>query len=145
MEVVVEILRISNKIKSGTDLRRHSQLPTPNSQLPDKFQFIVTGHYMPYPLHTEAVMNGKTIRTALSLILVAMYIAGLAALCMRQTLIGVNLWVISTVASLGLLYWIHVQKKREEDAEKIAKGMPYGEPDDPNAPVNPVAPPEDER
>ena len=39
MEVVVEILWISNKIKSGTDLRRHSKLPTPNSQLPDKFQF----------------------------------------------------------------------------------------------------------
>ena len=39
--VVVEILRISNKIKSGTDLHRHSQLPTPNSKLLDKFQFIV--------------------------------------------------------------------------------------------------------
>ena len=39
MEVVVEILRISNRIKSGTDLHRHSQLPTPNSQLPDIFQF----------------------------------------------------------------------------------------------------------
>ncbi len=33
-EVAVEILRISNKIKSGTDLHRHSQLPTPNFQLP---------------------------------------------------------------------------------------------------------------
>ena len=36
---MVEILRISNKIKSGTDLHRHSQLPTSNSKLLDKFQF----------------------------------------------------------------------------------------------------------
>ena len=90
-------------------------------------------------------MNNRTIRTAVSLILVVMYFAGLVALCLKQTLLGVNLWVISTVASLGLLYWIHVQKRRAEDAEKISKGMPYGEPDDPNAEVNPVAPPEDRR
>ena len=38
--VVVEILRISNKIESHRDLHRHSQLPTPNSKLLDKFQFI---------------------------------------------------------------------------------------------------------
>ena len=36
---MVEILRIS-KIKSRRDLLRHSQLPTPNSKLLDKFQFI---------------------------------------------------------------------------------------------------------
>lgn len=89
-------------------------------------------------------MNRNNIRVALSLLLVAMYIAGLVALFMKKTLIGVNLWVISLVGSLGLLYWIHIMKKREEDAEKIAKGMPYGDPDDPNAPLNPVVPPEDE-
>ena len=36
---MVEILRISNNNKSGTDLHRHSQLPTPNSILLNKFQF----------------------------------------------------------------------------------------------------------
>ena len=41
--VVVEILRISNKIKSGTDLHRHSQLPTSNFKLLDKFQFEGSG------------------------------------------------------------------------------------------------------
>ena len=41
--VVVEILRISNKNKSGTDLHCHSQLPTSNSKLLDKFQVIVAG------------------------------------------------------------------------------------------------------
>lgn len=90
-------------------------------------------------------MNEKTIRVALSLILVGMYVAGLVALFMQNTVLGVNLWVISTAGSLGLLYWIHVMKRREEDAEKIAKGMPYGEPDDPDAPVNPVVPPEDKQ
>ena len=37
---MVEIFRISNKIESRRDLHRHSQLPTPNSKLLDKFQFI---------------------------------------------------------------------------------------------------------
>ena len=36
----VGILRISNKIESRRDLHRHSQLPTPNSKLLDKFQFV---------------------------------------------------------------------------------------------------------
>lgn len=88
-------------------------------------------------------MNEKKIRVALSLVLVGMYVAGLVALFLRQTRLGVNLWVISTAGSLGLLYWIHVMKRRAEDAEKIAKGMPYGEPDDPEAPVHPVVPPEE--
>ena len=44
---------------------------------------------------------------------------------------------------IGFLYYLHVMKKRAEDAEKISKGMPYGEPDDPTKPVQPVAPPED--
>ena len=86
-------------------------------------------------------MNRNGIRTALSVILIAMYAAGLIALFMGNSLLGVNLWVLSLVGSLGLLYWIHVMKRRAEDAEKIAKGMPYGEPDDPDAPVEPVAPP----
>ena len=89
-------------------------------------------------------MNRNGIRTALSVILIAMYAAGLIALFMGNSQLGVNLWVLSLVGSLGLLYWIHVMKRRAEDAERIAKGMPYGEPDDPDAPVTPVAPPEDE-
>ena len=34
-------------------------------------------------------------------------------------------------------------ERRREDAEKIAKGMPYGDPDDPTAEVTPAVP-EDE-
>ena len=54
--VVVEILRISNKNKSGTDLHRHSQLPTPNSKLPDSFPFIPADR-------TIANADGKEVET----------------------------------------------------------------------------------
>ena len=47
--VVVEILRISNKIESRRDLHRHSQLPTPNSKLLDKFQFVEASEPFPIP------------------------------------------------------------------------------------------------
>ena len=80
-------------------------------------------------------MNEKTIRATLSLILIAMYIGGLVALFMQRSLLGVNLWVLSIVGSLGLLYWNHVMKRRAEDREKVAQGMPYGEPDEPDAPT----------
>ena len=89
-------------------------------------------------------MNQRILRTVLSVALILMYIGGLLALVLGRSELGVNLWVISLVGSLGLLYWNHVMKRRAEEAERIAKGMPYGEPDDPDAPVTPVAPPEDE-
>ena len=82
----------------------------------------------------------KKIRAGLSLILVALYAVGLIAMLAGQFRLGLILWVISTLGGIGLLYWIREMNKRAEDAEKIAKGMPYGEPDDPTAPVNPVVP-----
>ena len=89
-------------------------------------------------------MNKSFIRTALSLLIVAMYIAGLVAMFMKNARLGGDLWVISTLGGIGILYWNHVMKKRAEDAEKIAKGMPYGEPDDPTVPLEPVAPREND-
>lgn len=86
----------------------------------------------------------KTIRAALSILIIALYVAGLAAMFMGNARVGIDLWVISTLGGIGLLFWIHEMKKRAEDAEKIAKGMPYGEPDDPNAPVTPVVPKEND-
>lgn len=85
-------------------------------------------------------MNNKTIRAALCIAITALYVAGLVAMCLGQVRLGGDLWVISTLAGIALLYWMHVMKKRAEDAEKIAKGMPYGDPDDPAAPVTPVVP-----
>ena len=85
-------------------------------------------------------MKRSALRTSLSLIIVGLYLAGLIAMFAQNLQLGLWLWVISTAAGIGLLYWIRVMNKRAEDAEKIAKGMPYGEPDDPATPVNPVVP-----
>lgn len=85
----------------------------------------------------------RHVRVALSLILVGLYIAGLIAMIAFSFQLGLYLWIISTVGGLGLLYWIRTMDRRAEDAQKIARGMPYGEPDDPAAPVTPAVP-EDE-
>ena len=85
-------------------------------------------------------MNGKHIRAALCLIVVALYIAGLIAMFAKNARLGGDLWVISTLGGIGILYWNHVMEKRAEDAEKIKSGLPYGDPDDPAAPLTPVAP-----
>lgn len=78
-------------------------------------------------------MNKRIARTALSLIIVAMYFAGLVAMFARNVQLAVWLWVASTACGVGLLYWIRVMNKRAEDAEKVARGEPYGEPDEPGA------------
>ena len=88
-------------------------------------------------------MKRNRVRAALSLLLVGLYAAGLIAMLLGHFMPGLYLWAISTLGGIALLYWIHVMKKRAEDAEKIARGMPYGDPDDPAKPVEPVAPPED--
>lgn len=89
-------------------------------------------------------MNHSFWRRALSLLLVGIYAAGLIAMLMGQLRAGLILWMISTLGGIAMLYWIHELKKRAEDAEKIARRMPYGEPDDPSAEPVPVAPAEDE-
>ena len=88
-------------------------------------------------------MKRNRVRAALSLLLVGLYAAGLIAMLLGHFMPGLYLWAISTLGGIALLYWIHVMTKRAEDAEKIARGMPYGDPDDPAKPVEPVAPPED--
>ena len=89
-------------------------------------------------------MNRNTIRTALSIVIVALYVAGLILMFAGNARLGGDMWAISTLGGIGLLYWIHVMKKRAEDAEKIRNCMPYGDPDDPSAPVNPVVPKEND-
>ena len=89
-------------------------------------------------------MKRNPVRTALSLLLVGLYFAGLIAMFMGHFMPGLYLWVISTLGGIALLFWIREMKKRAEDREKIAKGMPYGDPDDPSAPLNPVAPPRED-
>ena len=87
----------------------------------------------------------RRVRVALSLILVALYVVGLIMMFASAFETGLALWVISTLGGIGLLYWIRTMDKRREDAEKIAKGMPYGDPDNPAAPVTPAVPEEEAR
>ena len=87
----------------------------------------------------------RKLRTALSILMVTLYIAGLVAMFAGSFQLGLYLWVISTVGGIGLLYWIRTMDRRREEAEQIAKGMPYGEPDDPTAPVNPAVPEDEAR
>lgn len=90
-------------------------------------------------------MNGKSLRAALSLLLVGLYAAGLIAMLSGKVQAGLILWVVSTLGGIGLLFWIREMNRRAADAEKIARGMPYGEPDDPEKPVEPVAPPKEDK
>lgn len=83
---------------------------------------------------------GRRARVALSLILVGLYAAGMIAMIASAFRVGLYLWVFSTVGGIGLLYWIRTMDKREADAEAVAKGMPYGEPDDPTEAPRPVVP-----
>ena len=85
----------------------------------------------------------RKLRTILSILMIALYVAGLIAMFARNFQLGLYLWVISTVGGIALLYWIKTMDRRREDAEKIASGMPYGDPDDPVEPLRPVVPPEE--
>jgi len=85
----------------------------------------------------------RRLRTVLSLLLVGLYAAGLVAMLAGGFQAGLYLWGISTLGGIGLLYWVRTRERREEDADKIARGMPYGDLDDPFAPVTPAVP-EDE-
>ena len=89
--------------------------------------------------------NLRRLRAALSLILVGLYVAGLIVMIVGNFGDGLTLWVISTVGGIALLYWIRTMDRRRADAEKIARGMPYGDPDNPAAPVTPAVPEEEAR
>ena len=65
----------------------------------------------------------KKLRSVTALALVALYIAGLIAMFMSQVQLGLILWVVSTLGGGGMLYWLHTQNKRREEAEK-AQGEP---------------------
>ncbi len=58
------------------------------------------------------------LRSITALLLVALYIAGLIAMFMSQVQLGLILWVVSMLGGGGMLYWLHTQKKREEEAAK---------------------------
>lgn len=64
----------------------------------------------------------RRLRTAASLVLVALYFIGLVAMMTFSFQTGLILWVVSTLGGIGLLYWIHTVRKREEALSKAAEG-----------------------
>ena len=68
--------------------------------------------------HREALL--RRVRAVVALVLVGLYIAGLVAMFAGNVSLASILWVVSTLGGIGLLYWLHTLKKREEDAAKAS-------------------------
>ena len=66
-------------------------------------------------------MNRSFIRTALSLLIVALYAAGLVAMFMGNARLGIDLWVVSTLGGIGLLYYIRTTEKTQEAVKEALK------------------------
>ena len=66
-------------------------------------------------------MNRSFIRTALSLLIVVLYVAGLMAMFMGNVRLGVDLWVVSTLGGIGLLYYIRTTEKTQEAVKEALK------------------------
>ena len=62
----------------------------------------------------------RRVRSVVALVLVGLYVAGLIAMLAGNVSLASILWVVSTLGGIGLLYWLHTQKKREEDAAKAS-------------------------
>lgn len=78
-------------------------------------------------MNDKAGLIGK-LRAATALVLVAMYVAGLVAMLTSRVQLALILWVVSTLGGIGLLYWLHILKEREEAAKKAAGGDAPEEP-----------------
>ena len=72
-------------------------------------------------MNDKAGLIGK-LRSVIALVLVAMYVAGLVAMLTSRVQLALILWVVSTLGGIGLLYWLHILKEREEAAKKAAGG-----------------------
>lgn len=71
----------------------------------------------------------RRLRAALALVLVALYILGLAAMLTSRVQLALILWVISTLGGIGLLYWMRTVNRRKEEAEKARQaGQDAGAP-----------------
>ena len=63
----------------------------------------------------------RRLRSAVALVLVALYAAGLVAMFASNVQLALILWVVSTLGGIGLLYWLRKLKERAE-AERKAEG-----------------------
>lgn len=69
----------------------------------------------------------RGLRAAVSLILVALYVAGLVCMFTNSFRTGLILWVVSTLGGIGLLYWIRTMEQRAEDARKREEAAAKGD------------------
>ena len=60
----------------------------------------------------------RKLRSITALVLVGLYIVGLALMLAGQVRLASILWVVSTLGGVGLLYWMHTVTKRREKAAK---------------------------
>ena len=63
----------------------------------------------------------RALRSTVSLLLVAMYVAGLVAMLTSRVQLGLILWVVSTLGGIGLLYWIKTRDKNRKAQEEAAR------------------------
>ena len=64
------------------------------------------------------------LRAIVALILVLLYILGLAAMLTGRVQLALILWVVSTLGGIGLLYWMRTVTRRKEEAEKARQSEP---------------------
>ena len=64
----------------------------------------------------------RRLRAIAALVLVALYILGLAAMLTGRVQLALILWVVSTLGGIGLLYWMRTVTRRKEEAEREARG-----------------------
>ena len=60
----------------------------------------------------------RRLRAIAALVLVALYILGLAAMLTGRVQLALILWVVSTLGGIGLLYWIRTAEKQREELAK---------------------------
>ena len=63
----------------------------------------------------------RRLRSAVALVLVALYAAGLVAMFASNVQLALILWVVSTLGGIGMLYWLRTLTERAE-AERKAEG-----------------------
>lgn len=64
----------------------------------------------------------RTLRSVISLALVAMYVLGLIAMLTSRVQLGLILWVVSTLGGIGLLYWIKTAEKNRKLQQEAEQG-----------------------
>lgn len=66
-------------------------------------------------------------RSILCIVLVALYVIGMACMLLNAFSIGLALWVVSTVGGIAVLYHIKDKERRAAEAERIKKESESGD------------------